>query len=102
MQVYMFWQFSFSHSRYIRIGGCCRGKKVIKVGLVRSWAGAVRPPLWGEGPGGMGGRGSGGCRIHDNISAMWLGKGNNVKTACVQLGRSGRPHNFGGLWRQRL
>ena len=29
---------------------------------------------------GGGGR-AGGCRIHDNISCMWLGRGSNAKTA---------------------
>ena len=48
--------------------------------LAFSWAGAVSPPLGGRG--GRGGRGEGrgrlGCRIHDNFSRMWLGRGGNA------------------------
>ena len=41
--------------------------------LAFSWAGAVSPPS-----GGRGGRGRVGCRIHDNFSRMWLGRGGNA------------------------
>ena len=60
--------------------------------LMRSWAGAVSPILSG-GAGAIGGRAEavGGCRIHDNISCMWLGRGSNTKATRVQLGRSGEP-----------
>ena len=55
----------------------------------------------GEGPGGRGGRGdgrgSGGCRIHNNISRMWLGRGSNAKTARMQLGRGGKALPSGGM-----
>ena len=48
--------------------------------LAFSWAGAVSPPSGGRG--GRGGRGEGrgrvGCRIHDNFSRMWLGRGDNA------------------------
>ena len=48
--------------------------------LAFSWAGAVSPPLGGWG--GSGGRGEGrgrvGCRIHNNFSRMWLGRGGNA------------------------
>ena len=48
--------------------------------LVFSWAGVVSPPAGGGG--GRGGKGEGrgrvGCRIHDNFSRMWLGRGSNA------------------------
>ena len=48
--------------------------------LAFSWAGAVSPPSGGRG--GRSGRGEGrgrvGCRIHDNFSRMWLGRGGNA------------------------
>ena len=48
--------------------------------LAFSWAGAVSPPSGARG--GRGGRGEGrgrvGCRIHDNFSRMWLGRGKNA------------------------
>ena len=48
--------------------------------LAFGWAGAVSPPSGGRG--GRGGRGEGrgrvGCRIHDNFSRLWLGRGGNA------------------------
>ena len=48
--------------------------------LTFSWAGAVSPPSGGRG--GRGGRGEDrgrvGCRIHNNFSRMWLGRGGNA------------------------
>ena len=48
--------------------------------LAFNWAGAVSPPSGGRG--GRSGRGEGrgrvGCRIHDNFSRMWLGRGDNA------------------------